>query len=114
MREIRPSGLEGGVRLIPHPYPYQVPTFRGAKRVKMSGGSLPEGEGQGEGELVSQLHAWGLFPGRQPRAHNAQRQINLLIPGLFGEQPQYPAARQQRRLRRRYHQCQVQRGVMVE
>jgi hypothetical protein len=26
MREIRPSGLEGGVRLIPHPYPY--PTFR--------------------------------------------------------------------------------------
>ena len=25
MREIRPSGLEGGVRLIPHPYPYQVP-----------------------------------------------------------------------------------------
>jgi hypothetical protein len=24
MREIRPSGLEGGVRLIPHPYPYPV------------------------------------------------------------------------------------------
>ena len=23
MREIRPSGLEGGVRSIPHPYPYQ-------------------------------------------------------------------------------------------
>ena len=23
MREIRPSSLEGGVRLIPHPYPYQ-------------------------------------------------------------------------------------------
>src|ERR1017187_9020794 len=23
MREIRPSGLEGGVRLIPHPYPYR-------------------------------------------------------------------------------------------
>jgi hypothetical protein len=22
MREIRPSSLEGGVRLIPHPYPY--------------------------------------------------------------------------------------------
>ena len=22
MREIRQSGLEGGVRLIPHPYPY--------------------------------------------------------------------------------------------
>ena len=25
MREIRPSSLEGGVRLIPHPYPYQSP-----------------------------------------------------------------------------------------
>jgi hypothetical protein len=24
MREIRPSGLEGGVRLIPHPYPYPM------------------------------------------------------------------------------------------
>ena len=23
MREIRPSGSEGGVGLIPHPYPYQ-------------------------------------------------------------------------------------------
>jgi len=23
MRETRQSGLEGGVRLIPHPYPYQ-------------------------------------------------------------------------------------------
>ena len=23
MREIRPSSLEGGVRLIPHPYPYR-------------------------------------------------------------------------------------------
>jgi len=26
MREIRPSSLEGGVRLIPHPYPY-LPTL---------------------------------------------------------------------------------------
>ncbi len=25
MREIRPSGLEGGVRSIPHPYPYPAP-----------------------------------------------------------------------------------------
>src|ERR1017187_831396 len=25
MREIRPSGLEGGGRLIPHPYPYHTP-----------------------------------------------------------------------------------------
>jgi len=24
MREIRPSGLEGGVRFIPHPYPYRA------------------------------------------------------------------------------------------
>ncbi len=24
MREIRQSGLEGGVRLTPHPYPYQI------------------------------------------------------------------------------------------
>jgi len=24
MREIRQSGLEGGVRLTPHPYPYQA------------------------------------------------------------------------------------------
>ena len=29
MREIRPSGLEGGVRLIPHPYLYQqAPSLR--------------------------------------------------------------------------------------
>ena len=26
MREIRPSSLEGGVRLIPHPYPYHPPS----------------------------------------------------------------------------------------
>ena len=25
MREIRPSGSEGGVGLIPHPYPYRPP-----------------------------------------------------------------------------------------
>ena len=24
MREIRPSGSEGGVGLIPHPYPYRL------------------------------------------------------------------------------------------
>jgi len=24
MREIRPSGSEGGVRSIPHPYPYRT------------------------------------------------------------------------------------------
>ncbi len=29
MREIRPSGLEGGVRLTPHPYPYQTMTCSG-------------------------------------------------------------------------------------
>jgi len=27
MREIRPSSLEGGVRLIPHPYPYRSAYF---------------------------------------------------------------------------------------
>jgi prepilin-type N-terminal cleavage/methylation domain-containing protein len=37
MREIRPSGLEGGVRLIPHPYPYPgahgVGALPGGRRV---------------------------------------------------------------------------------
>ena len=32
MREIRPSGSEGGVRSIPHPYPY-----RGAVRMRPAG-----------------------------------------------------------------------------
>ena len=31
MREIRPSSLEGGVRLIPHPYPY-LPTLHAYAR----------------------------------------------------------------------------------
>ena len=37
MREIRPSSLEGGVRLIPHPYPYR-------KNVRCAGDgpSVPE------------------------------------------------------------------------
>ena len=33
--------------------------FRGAKRVKMSGDSLPEGEGRGEGKFDVQLHRYG-------------------------------------------------------
>jgi len=30
MREIRPSGSEGGVRSIPHPYPYRTADAPGA------------------------------------------------------------------------------------
>ena len=32
MREIRPSGSEGGVRSIPHPYPYRTVDGSGAVR----------------------------------------------------------------------------------
>ena len=38
MRETRPSGLEGGVRFIPHPYPY--PWFANARQCRFSPNSV--------------------------------------------------------------------------
>ena len=52
MREIRPSGSEGGVRSIPHPYPYH------------KGGGFLAGGGNGDYEVVLVIvgmSRWSVF-----------------------------------------------------